>query len=123
MSAGKYTGGAIRPNLFSTGLPKGLHEIEEVKLGAVVDVWEVFSAAVCWTGEVVHIVDAGVKPDPAAMEVLFRVSRAATGLRQPTVPKLSSKYQRCIVRKSTGRCIAVPLQSGTYKLLPGSLAQ
>jgi hypothetical protein len=117
----KYTGGVIPPRqLFHHGLPKGLRELDTVEVGAVVDVWDVFSAAVFWSGEVVAVIDAGVKPDPAAMEVLFRVSRMATGLKQPTVPKLPSKYQRCVVRKRTGRCIAIPLHANTYKLLPGT---
>lgn len=116
----KYAGGRIHPTL-QHGLPKGLRELTTVSLGTVVDMWEVYSAAVCWTGTVVHIVEPGEQPKPHELEVLFRVSRAASALRQPATPTRPSKYRRLIVQKPNGRVGVFPLNQGAYRALPGQL--
>lgn len=100
----------------SNNVPTG--ELKELRLGQRVEVYEMFAGQVVFRGELVHMIEAGVQPDPKALEVYFRVSRMATALKQPTIPARVSKYLRVIIRADSGRSLAVAVNPNAHRFYP-----
>lgn len=100
----------------TNNVPKG--ELTELRLGQRVDVYEVFANARVFKGEIVHIIEAGEKPDAQALEVFFRVSLMATALKQPTIPARVSKYKRLIIKADSGRAFAFPVAPTSHRFYP-----
>lgn len=109
-----FTAAAVRADKAPPG------DISTFRLGQLVEAYNVYNMVVERIGEVVHIIDAGAKPDAAAMEVLFAPNKLATALKQPVIPTRPSKFQRIILKNRSGRCFAYVVSPTEYKFYPAS---
>lgn len=96
------------------------NELTEFRLGAHIQVFHVYQQKMGRVGQLIHIVEPNVVPDPAAMDVLFRYNKQATATDLPPIPVKPSKFRRLILQGRGGLSYCYTANPRQHRFYPGS---